>query len=474
MAINTKKKSIWQGGLLLPFLLYFYLSSGVQLCFGAMEFSYRWIGERGKILGCLEAAKIQLGDPLACENFPNNYLELNCLKLETYELINDIELCKQKLTTDYFWVSGKGENCAEFATIPFGKTVIQLKIRDFDKKYCGHKYAEGAGVCYQEVGKLDFHPLNAITKNDLIQEIMNLNDDAVLPKSIWEKYSKNSQLIAISLLARKRLNEKIQDDKISRFDFDEDSELQMAFPSSLFDKIVANGFLNQHQTIHSGGRLDRRGRTKREDEMMGLKLQEPYLPDPSDPANMVRPKYGFFTLPKVEADRNPMGEMAHTEYGDVFAVFGNHIKDRTTFSFHDSINVSPNEVKTLAAKINNPPTQSANYMEAQIWGELTLADVKYFIVNCFQPTPAEIISRMKGTGLEVYDCETERHPYFATSCSLLPLAQVSKMVDGLFTLSVKEKKWPDGQNHCPKSNLKVQELEIEYSAVYKVKRGKKL
>jgi hypothetical protein len=200
------------------------------------------------------------------------------------------------------------------------------------------------------------------------------------------------------------------------------------FHSQNFDKIIKNGFLNQHQTGTSGGLVGEeipQRRAHAEDSILGLKIEKTYNAELTNPWHELRPKYAYYTLPNYSAS---MDAQTYTwRYGDTIAVLKRNILKRTTFSNGDSLDAlhafkihrgeSGNDVRFhSSSSVLAPETsfRSNSYYEAQVWGKITITDVDYFLVNCLGNTdnfattewPMLIAAKLKenGTRVPIYRC----------------------------------------------------------------------
>ncbi len=187
------------------------------------------------------------------------------------------------------------------------------------------------------------------------------------------------------------------------------SEIQIAFPSKYYDLIVKNGFLNQHQTQSSGGTLNSNSRREVEEFIANADFSE--IID-HEKGKSLLPKYAYFT--PIKDIKGLRGQTYYPTYGNVLGIVKESIKTRTTFTYDDSLFLG---IYKKYYKIFTPRTQiqpeidedDSKPIEAQIWGTLTIKDLKGFIVNCqgFDPVDAQFISHLKQTSeLPVYACST--------------------------------------------------------------------
>lgn len=254
-------------------------------------------------------------------------------------------------------------------------------------------------------------PTLAASRTDAIPEIVHLKNGETVPHSLFGKF--DSRKIARSL------NYKIYQDREmaeaektgadAAYDYEGDSLIELAFPEKYLDSIAQNGFLNQHQLGHTQGVPCPSCRAEREDIMLGYKLEEIYMPGIDNPVNKVRPKYAFLILPGLPPESS-LTEDLSSMYGNDFAVMKDDVKDRTTFTVGDSLAEAKtaSDTHTLRFSSKTPLSNENNryhtYVEAQIWGELTFADVEYVIVGCFSPSDPVFIAKLKALGKRVFSC----------------------------------------------------------------------
>ncbi len=269
----------------------------------------------------------------------------------------------------------------------------------------------------------------SITSSDTLETVLRLKAGQVVPKSLIEEA--DSRELARALVKRKSLKEDASNARRSehRFDFYQHSQIVLAFPFQYFASIRQHGFLNQFQVNHSIN-LDRKHRAIVEDKMLDLRI--PRDARLSSRVNVLRPKYAYLNL---DLDRDdPFLEKLSAfpalriegRYGNVFASLRSNVKDRATFTAGDSMLVLGAKIgtaSTLNVRQTNPE-KADHYFEAQIWGELNLSDVEFFLVNCEGPDfgdalKTENIEALKESGLPVYKCvprskypNSSAFPYF--------------------------------------------------------------
>lgn len=269
--------------------------------------------------------------------------------------------------------------------------------------------------------------------------IIELADDAEVPPEIIA----NTESAVIGGSIVRRLYEKFGGETLSddvNYDFFANAQLQLAFPPSVIDGIREKGFLNQHQFAmpNTTGLYDPDKRRKFEDYLSGLNIEKTYSTDPDARAHYIRPKYAFLALKEPLLNFTPVVSAAH---GSAFAVLKDRVKARATITPFDSFSAYRlsktdwNKVrrtffsKSVPAEFTEAASENG-YWEAQIWGALTLEDVRYFLVNCgsVSPTAGEIEKLVRVAGslapkIPVYECADEKFPGGA----LKPGKQLNKL-----------------------------------------------
>lgn len=175
---------------------------------------------------------------------------------------------------------------------------------------------------------------------------------------------------------------------------EEDSDIMMFVPSGALDGIEKFGFQNQHVTRTTRGADTREGRYQSEIEFPGMILG--YSPKTKE----LLPKYAALDVKKKE---NIGYVMSPDGYGDVVMVFKPSVKNRTTWTFTDSLGATPfhgsKVTNTLKFKDKETPAFKCEaYCESQIWGSLDFSDVEYAMIK----PGAEVPEALKRSGIEVY------------------------------------------------------------------------
>ena len=244
---------------------------------------------------------------------------------------------------------------------------------------------------------------------DSIPEILKLKNDETIPEKVMASHG--SREIAASIVERLRVKQQASTKKIrilaeNLYDFRKDSEIQLLFQDKYFHSIRKSCFKNQHQTNTSGGALAKKQRMEAEDTLSGLKIKG--SKDPKSIANRVRPKYAFLTLTKPMVDV-PENFYAFS-YGNIFAVFKDDVKERSTFTTMDSLDI-PDIGKSFNVQSDYKDLRKGKYAywEAQLWGDVCFSDVSYFLIDCpgASSVASKVLSEIKQTGIPVYDCKLE-------------------------------------------------------------------
>ncbi len=230
--------------------------------------------------------------------------------------------------------------------------------------------------------------------DEVIPEVINLENGQAVAESIYEKY--DASKIATSLIYR--YFQKVERPKISEADVRRPSyplyqqaESVLAFDSKYIDSIIENGFLNQFVTNNrprKDGYMDRRVST--ENFLSRLQLSQSYKLG-NYPINHVRPKYAYGVF--KSAQQAQVRNSINANYGGTFAVLKDSLKKRMTLTNMDSLaghvlndsGFSQVSLYFQSSRFSFPP--STGYYETQIWGEIRISDVSYFLSGCFGEKP---------------------------------------------------------------------------------------
>jgi hypothetical protein len=219
----------------------------------------------------------------------------------------------------------------------------------------------------------------------------------------------NTKVIATSLISKLKKESK-GNTGAPTYDFQSETSIMIQFKDEYIKSIQRNCFLNQHQTRHSAGGFGPQQRAEIEDHLLGLKLEQTYRRGKRNPVNELRPKYAYVMI------HNPNEYIEQSlvipQYGNVFAIFKQDIKNRSSFTSGDSLEefIRGNQQKALnfgRHEITTP--RGFLYWEAQIWGKTCFDDVEYFLVNCpgLKPINTELRSYLKRRGHKTYECKKD-------------------------------------------------------------------
>lgn len=258
---------------------------------------------------------------------------------------------------------------------------------------------------------------------DVLPEILDLDDGAVLPKGFVT--SKNAELVARTIVYRhfQRVERPTIDEldlTVPDYNLYANAAPMMAFKEKWLEAILQNGFLNLHQTGRTLGAHLPRVRAELEDRLSSLRLEKNYSADAKSALHFLRPKYAYVNF-SVEGEG--LSPRLLDLYGDILAVFNNDVKKRTMFSNGDSLELSSNDegqgaIPTQTFYNSRARTEFAlrgPYYEAQIWGPLTFKDVKYILWGCFNKrSPKKLIEALRRHHLQtsVYECVKESNGEF--------------------------------------------------------------
>jgi hypothetical protein len=286
-------------------------------------------------------------------------------------------------------------------------------ITDSDPSNCSftHVFDENGKVVIKTFFLVSGKPLA------IIPEIASLSRGGTID-DVYGKY--DPLYIGYSLIQWYRIQRgELEEDLTSaNYDFKNDTRVAMAFNFRNIDSIISRGFLNQFESGTSNGLFRPSTRIEREDTFLTLKLGNLDIPYATT-MYKVRPKYSYVLLDKHRPDMG-LGRL-YTQYGNVFAVFKDMIKQRSTFTPGDSLDIRATsaDVRTFWYKSKSVLSlrRVTEYWEAQTWGPVTLDDVDYLLVNCFEPLTQTDINKLKSTKIPVYSCNVSwngSNPYNAT------------------------------------------------------------
>ncbi len=240
----------------------------------------------------------------------------------------------------------------------------------------------------------------------ILPEVLAIPIGGAIPLSIFDNHDSCS--IGRSIVERlKIVRDGPLQSKPAYYDFWKDSDIQLVFHEQNAESILEKGFLNSRQ-IKNGRALHTSLNLEGDFAAMTFPASESVFE--------TLPKYAYLGLirnhPQIWQTRlDPL-------YGNVVAVFKNHVKKRTTFTAGNSA-IIPTQTHTLSFETTTPfpePDYShyardnsswGHHFEAQIWGRLLPSDVEYFLVNCpyqGQPISPDNLARLLNSGTPVYEC----------------------------------------------------------------------
>lgn len=301
--------------------------------------------------------------------------------------------------------------------------------------------SEGKEQCYSKIGEVTQPSINKSCSEseapiynphtgayDLnfkyLDESLFGNLTQILPKNPSQKIDlmkfindeTNTVKLAQWLIKRKSLQQSLED-KAPEVDFFFGSEIKQIFPSKYIDSIIKNGFMNSYQTGHSGGAPERPLiESMLINATINIRAQHEKLFE-------LLPKYALFDLPEKFIKRQFIRKDTN-QFGNIIAVYKDKIKSRATVTCGDSLdmwafsglfsksrdlrNLTPylRTKKHLCFDYTIKPYKNIEYWEAQIWGKLTIKDVKHFIIGCeeFQPISDADLKNLIAVGAPIYKC----------------------------------------------------------------------
>lgn len=287
-----------------------------------------------------------------------------------------------------------------------------------------------------------FHPLEKITS--IPYKILSpctgffcpseeeaLEEFAPIPVDIFKENSTTD--IAKSFIIRhfnaRERNVNFQDSHLSKASLYLDTKIVMEVPLNILHKIRKDGFLNTHQTNTSSAWKDLKWRKLREQLFFRIKLPSKNLSKRlKKKIDELLPKYAY-VIPSLNAEEY-LGKSPMSGYADTLVIFKNSIKKRSTITNGDSL-FGIGSAGLLAfdnSKYILPPLtfyatnftsgnypnefleRTESYIEAQIWGKLTMTDVDYIILGCYKDLSDESLRyALKSIPEEipVYSCASD-------------------------------------------------------------------
>lgn len=188
-------------------------------------------------------------------------------------------------------------------------------------------------------------------------------------------------------------------------------KMALAIRDSQLQDVLRNGaFLNMHQTGRTNGESLISQRVGQENKLTMLDFGDDVETKSSEEISKkikeVRPKSAYLFLGDIE-DSPYLGETnVRMQYGDVFAVLKNHIKDRALFTQHDSL-ASPRAYSfDIRPETPLPATRDmmgdySAYYESLVFGRVGTDDVDYWLYDVSDMPRSELneLKNSEGTTL---------------------------------------------------------------------------
>lgn len=347
----------------------------------------------------IDECENQLPTELAFDFDPSRYTVKSCHQRETRHgakvTERPLKECLTGSELSYYWKIDNGEReCGSFVQDTF-------YLEEAPDSYCHVLFFQLENGSPKIGMDLSILGLKSVAK-----EFMDLEHNSPIPEYMFRDFDVN--YLATSLVLRKHENE--PKEPKPRYDFFQDTKITMAFDDKWIQEVAQKGFLNQHQIGHSNGTFSPTRRAYREDNFLGVKIENGYG-SVGEKAHRFRPKYSYLVLTKANDQTGYTRIMPH--YGNVYAVFKEKTKTRATFTTQDSLGSSQyHDVRTFFYRSNDTLRLTGRYFETQIWGSAEVSkDVDHFLVNC--PHVANIaqtnLSLLKQTGKPVYKCQVKTY-----------------------------------------------------------------
>lgn len=234
-----------------------------------------------------------------------------------------------------------------------------------------------------------------------IRELLETPSDGVISAEIYGKY--DSQTIGRSLVQRLRALENKESLVHEGYNMGKGTNILVNFSKNSLEEILTQGFKNIHLTATSRGTLDRGRRAKNEDQLIGARLEPKYQFGEKNSVHLTRPIYGYLELTSAHVPPNVFIRGSTEQYGSLTAVLKEHIKERSTWTWDDSL-ARPSRANSFDG-LRQPPDGglTSKYLEAQVWGGVDLRDIQEWRVP--PGLPNEQLEMLKLTGLPIYQYE---------------------------------------------------------------------
>lgn len=190
-------------------------------------------------------------------------------------------------------------------------------------------------------------------------------------------------------------------------------ELLCFMPEQYIESVLRSGQKNVHQVGHTRGLCEKEVRAKAEDFMVGIHLEDKYDPSQGSAMHQLRPKYGFVNFFAPCGVR--MNPFRLFQYGQVILVYRDSVKDRTTYTFGDSLasyceplSMTMNPLDPIPLRLLRAPStveKNCRYVEAQIWGPIDVSDIKELRVP---RTRTDLAEKLSMCGLPVFSYDRQK------------------------------------------------------------------
>ncbi len=244
--------------------------------------------------------------------------------------------------------------------------------------------------------------------------ILGLKDgDTLPPEAIAELDSRVLGELIVERLALQTPPALVEGDS---YNIERESELQIYFHVQFAGEVAKRGLINSHQvTDIKGAAIKVWGRTQMEERLVRLRWHElPHFSEidmasyAADPVQKLKPKYANVDLTRNVRLCDAGYDKGCSVYGACVAVLKDDVKKRATWMWTDSTHLHDAErldgdvVRTFDRPVptNSVYRNGGPYVEAQIYGEVGIQDVKEFLVA--PDIDPDALAKLKATGLPVY------------------------------------------------------------------------
>lgn len=252
--------------------------------------------------------------------------------------------------------------------------------------------------------------------NDFIKEtkVSKKSRSSKIPLDWYKDYS--SETIGELIAKRLHRESEFQNESLNVKDgFDyraKGVKMALAIRDNDLREVLNEGvFLNMHQTGRTNGESLISQRVAQENQLSTLELgddsQAEIAKDISAKIKEVRPKSAYLFLGDIKESKYLGETNVRMQYGDVFAVLKNHIKDRSLFTQHDSLasgKAYSFDIKPEAPLPATPDMMGdySAYYEALVFGRLGTDDVDYWLYDVSDMGKAEMRELIESEGTTLH------------------------------------------------------------------------